>query len=96
MFLAPLLKIQLPAAAENRSSSRAAERRLVEQSHPNDLGSGVPRQGVSHVEEDFMMPPTTFKALFAYLTEKQSNRAILFYFCCHHFICGANIEGLDL
>lgn len=63
----------------------------VEQSEPNDLESGIPRLDVGHVEEDFMMPLTTFKALFTYPTEKQSNWAIfillllsLFYLHCQY------------
>jgi len=65
--------------------------KLVEQSPPNDLGSGIPIPDVCHVEEDFMVPLTTFKALFTYPTEKQSNWAIfillllsLFYLRCQY------------
>lgn len=78
-------------ATEHRRSSSIAGRMLVEQSQPNDLGSGILRLDVSHVEEDFMMPLTTFKALFTYPTEKESNRAIfillllsLFYLHCQY------------
>lgn len=105
MFLASLLKIRLTVATEHRRSSNVAEWRLVEQSQPNDLGSGIPRLDVSHVEEDFMMPLATFKALFTYPTEKQSNWAIfillllsLFYLHCQYWGAGfmrTAYEALD-
>lgn len=91
LSLAFLLKIQLSVATEHRSSSGAAEWRLVEQSQPNDLGSGILKLAVSHIWRVFMMPLTTFKALFTYPPEKQSNWAILillllslFYLYCQY------------
>jgi len=76
LFLTSFFQIRLSDATKHSRSPTDSEWMLVKQSQPNDLGSYIPTLGFTYVEEDFMMPLTTFKALFAYRKVEQSNWAI--------------------